>query len=336
MKYLLSPFYPIANNLGTSHRAGWARYWAHALGDTEVVTTATQDGVLEGLGKKDTVYLYHGMEFKGALNLQSGLTDTIVARVDQILRAKARGTKFISLDINCPMYGSLMELRGLDDEVASKLDRICRAMAVDPVPRINPFELIVGDSHSLSMYDRSRVVYRRDGQTLYGAMGGRSGLRDYVGSFVREHSIYSDRLCLYFGNIDIRHHLMRQVEPEKAVIELANDYVAQASGLRDTYKHVSIVEPLFIENESRKIPTSGFYKGTGFFGSWEDRDKLRYLFAEVLVKAVQKKSSKIDLVTHPKRWMNPRGELSFDVMETPRSVHIRPDEYRLILNGGKW
>ena len=76
-----------------------------------------------------------------------------------------------------------------------------------------------------------------------------------------------------------------------------------------------------IENESRKIPKSGQYKGQNFFGSIELRKELRLEANKIMLE------SGIPFLEWPNTFLNSEGSLSFDIMEPKQSVHIRPMFY---------
>lgn len=338
--YLLSPFYPVADKLDTSHRAGWARYWAHALAhakvhDTVTLLTTGTMAALDEARKGDSVYCYHGMEWGGAMNLQSGLTDEIIARAERLITAKKRGVKLVSIDIPMPSYGTLLEARGF-----AKADHLTAALAKQSylmVPNDRPKHVIMGDSHALSQYTPGAVIYRTDGQTLHGAMA--QGLSKRLGDWgfmAGVDLLKLPKLTVYFGNIDVRHHLLRQEDPLKAGKHLIAEYGKQLAELKKLYKigEIEVVLPLPIENECRVLPKTGWYKGTPFFGTWAQRTEMVKLLRRSIANMAKAEGFKV--VDHPKHFTKKSGELSFDVMEQPRSVHIRPSEYRIVQENGSW
>lgn len=338
--FVISPFYPVADKLDTSHRAGWARYWAKELG-AELLTTATMARVDE-LKKGDTLYCYHGMEWSGAMNLQSGVTDEVIVRMLRLSGAARRGVKIISIDIPMPAYGKLIAARNdASNEAHASAELLTSALGRKgflSVPTEKPeVGLIMGDSHSLSLYTPGSVIYRTDGQTLHGAL--QVGLAKRLENWVFETQVGLEklpRLTSYFGNIDIRHHLLRQEDPRASIKDLINQYLSELAGLQRKYriKEIEVVEPLPIENECRILPKTGWYKGTPFFGDWRSRDDIRKFFRDRL--RAQAKVHGFTVYTHPKHFTNKQGELTFDVMEQPRSVHIRPAEYRLVQEKLGW
>lgn len=172
-------------------------------------------------------------------------------------------------------------------------------------------KLILGDSHSLSIYKSGWGINRLDGKTLHGF------LKDPYKYFDKENTT---DLTLYFGNIDVRFHLMRQPNPEQAVCVLVNkliEFIAEIS----PEINVTVQELLPIEDESRKIPGSGMYKGQPFYGSKEARQNLVNLFNILIKDSIDK--------NHPynvqEMWLE--YPLHFDCMEARQSVHVRPDFY---------
>lgn len=333
VRYVISPFYPVADNLDVSHRAGWARYWTKEL-EAELLTTKTMDK-LETIEPTSEVYLYHGMEWTGQLNLQSGLTQDVENRAMRLVHATKRKVTVVSLDCAMPAYGTLLAQRGYTE--GKSLDHALKTAPCLLVPSRSPRRLILGDSHSLSLYRPNSVICRIDGKTLHGML--QYGLVKYLDSWIESVKIDFKRLeCLtcYFGNIDIRHHLLRQMDSRLATMTLIKTYVQQLKAVQTRWKikQVEVAMPLPIENESRVLPKTGWYRGTPFFGSWIERTRLRCYFIDRL--KFEASAHGIDIYEHPDHFTNSAGELSFDVMERPRSVHIRPSEYRLIHEGLKW
>lgn len=264
----------------------------------------------------DIIILEHGMEFKGGFNIFGGKDNEHVPT--QLKRLAARNKATYSADIKMPdfytlgakRFGhklSLQELQYIEEAVQTTLhfDRIAKFKV-----------LYLGDSHILSVADPKAEVSRNDGKTLFGALT--EGLKHYLQPHHRE-------LVLYFGNIDIRHHLMRQPNPGQTLGNLIKRYFDEIEKLK-TYnkiKRITLVDPLFIEAEERKLPKTGWFKGTPFFGTWSDRARLR----EIMTSTIEGSSyPKIhwdrSLLTHPD------GDLKFEVMEGKSSVHLSPEYYQ--------
>lgn len=339
--FVLSPFYPVSDKTDVSHRAGWARYWANELavrGKEEVtlLTTGTMRR-LEEAKKGDVVACYHGMEFKGALNLQSGLTDEILSRVDMMNAAMKKGVRLVSLDEPMPNYARLLQARDMDDSRSDKLAMMKKSETWAANTQY-PTHIIFGDSHALSMYTPGSVIARHDSLTMFGAM--KDSLRKTLDDWTFEKGVAYDslnELTVYFGNIDIRHHLYRQDQPEMATKKLIQQYGIQLHDLLKLSRKkikIEVVMPLPIEDESRPIPKSGWYKGAAFAGTWHERHQLRLIMRDEIKKMVKKHG--FTTYEHPKHFTQKDGKLDFEVMEKPRSVHIRPSEYRLVQEGIEW
>lgn len=337
-EFVLSPFYPVSDKVDTSHRAGWARYWANELG-VPLLTTKTMARVDE-LKKGDRLLCYHGMEFKGQMNLQSGLTDEILMRARRLIAAAKRGVNLVSLDQTMPDYGALLAARGMDPTSSDSLTKACKKAGTLKVPCVSPSHFIFGDSHALSLYRPSATgtaIFRNDSLTLHGAL--KLGLFAMLDEFAFETGVAYDRcetLTVYFGNIDVRHHLARQPDPKQAIKELVDEYCKQLKHIEERLEPgvIEIVLPLPIEDESRAIPKSGWYKNAPFAGQWSNRHQIRLELRDRLKRMAKKHG--FDVYEHPRHFVDKQGKLTFEVMELPRSVHIRPSEYRLVQECGEW
>jgi hypothetical protein len=79
------------------------------------------------------------------------------------------------------------------------------------------------------------------------------------------------------------------------------------------------------EDESRKIPGTGKYKGENFFGSKEERISYVNYFNSLIDRIAIKLN--LDVISWQFDYEN---GLSFDDMEAKQSVHIRPSSYKYI------
>jgi hypothetical protein len=150
-------------------------------------------------------------------------------------------------------------------------------------------------------------------------------------SFVEPFGPQVKHLSLYFGNIDVRHHLCRIGDGlddyKKNVVELLDRYRAEIARVRGNFETVELISVLPIENEARPVPKSfGWYKGRPFWGSWADRTFISEMFNDILADIAQ--DLNCELYSHPKCYWNEFGELSYDVMEVPRNIHISRQFYR--------
>lgn len=312
-----------------SHKAAWAYLLANQLSHK----FNTKVEVLHK-GKSwddyDTILLYHGMEFSGTLNLFGGANKKSAKMFERILNYDGR---LISLDIPMPDYGELCKQRNKNaDEYWKNVNWDALSEKCKKIPYLKHVhktdKLVIGDSHAGSVYKPGMMVIRYDFKTLFGAL--KIGLKNII----IENKIDPDKLkhiTFYFGNIDIRHHLARQKNIRSACKDLVRNYIKEIKKLK--LESVEIVQLLPIENESRKIPKSGFYEGTPFYGSWKIRNKIRNYINNMLNAVCNQFGWKFYV------WddsiYNNKGELSFNAMEKPRSVHLSPEFYRWNLREDK-
>ena len=115
---------------------------------------------------------------------------------------------------------------------------------------------------------------------------------------------------------------MRQPDPVQATKDLAAKYIQECLRIKDLYKaNVTIWEQLPIENESRVLPKTGYYKGVPFTGTQKERDNLRKIFKEEL------KRGPVPVFEWVDHMINEAGELDFEYMEKPKSVHLSRASY---------
>jgi hypothetical protein len=170
---------------------------------------------------------------------------------------------------------------------------------------------VIGDSHSLSVWKPGFGLNRTDGKTLFGYLKN----ADY-----NDLNLKYDETITYFSNIDLRFHLMRQSDPKQATKDLFSRYIDFSSKLNNN----TIVEPLPIEHESRKLPGTGLYNGEKYFGSRLERMELRSIVIDLIRNSGQK------YISWPDNWVDVDGIKMFDYMESKQSVHLRPKFYKNI------
>lgn len=327
MKVLITtPMAPISERI-SSHRAAHAAIYADQLKCMGYDVTVNYGGKIEDYNAFDTVAVYHGNDWGGTVNMFGGVKQ--FGSIDQIVRLSKFTGKVLSLTIDFPKYSEMIKPR-VDKEPASHPDwklvdwiNLAQietfATVINTDLELESTKLAIGDSHALSMYRPGWKLNCVPYKTLYGAIT--SGLK----SFVLPNKLKYDEIEVYFGNIDIRHHLLRQSNPEAATRDLVAGYIQQCEDLVKTYNcKVTIWEPLPIENESRKLPKTGYYKGTPFYGTWDDRVAIRNLFVEHLHKNAK---GDVKVFQWVSKLMNLKGELDFACMEKPQSVHLSREFY---------
>ena len=190
--------------------------------------------------------------------------------------------------------------------------------------------VVMGDSHSFSAYRPPAIVLRKDGRTMSGI------LKKSIKGELRDSGMDYDQvqqLTLYYGNIDVRHHLCRLADPIQEANDLVKRYEQEVLNLLRDGKEVELVWLLPIEDESRKLPSTGYYQGTPFFGSRTQRQELVKVINDGLDRIGQ--AYGLDVYRWPAHWYTLGGLEVFDIMERPRSVHLARKYYRWDLEADK-
>lgn len=288
-----------------SHGYGWARTWSENLGvdinhDADIV---------------EVLYLDHGVNFGGSLNLFSGFDDKLEQRINNFLEAKV----LYSLDIDMPDYGAMLKCRKdvKDKDWCDTVTEKCKtAITLRSTDMLDMRHLTIGDSHTAAYAPFQSMVIKTDGLTLNGQIQTNF-------EYVRKHLEQCEnleRVTLSFGNIDIRHHVCRlNANIEEMLIKF------HMFG-KELEHHGLIVEystPWPIEHEERKLPKTGYYKGKPFWGSREERIQALNEWIRIMDEL------KMQRVKYPEEWLLLNGErFAKEKMESVSSVHLSPEMYR--------
>jgi len=329
---LTAPFIPIAKNL-SSHRAAQGVIYADQLKQAgiDLYVNMSLDRYIEDHNQFDTMYVYHGNDWSGHLNLFGGLKE--FPHVDNFLNFSKFKGKVYSLIVDFPNYYE--QLKHKVDLANSKnkpidprwnqvdWNNIIRmqneAETITPnLLKVYP-NIAIGDSHAICMYRPEWINYSMPFKTLHGAL--KMGLHTFIKPCDHDFA----NVEFYFGNIDVRHHLLRQSDPVAATKELVREYTRQALGVAEMYNAtVTLYELLPIENEKRHIPKTGWYEKTPFYGSRVERDNIRKLFKEELKKY---ECNSLRIFQWVDGLINDYDELDFKYMEKPQSVHLSREYY---------
>lgn len=330
---LTSPINPISNS-AYSHRSAQAEIYAQQIIDhlapAPVEVTINYGNKIVDLDQFSLIYVYHGNDWGGTLNLFGGPAG-ISNKAGLVNLFKFPSFRVASIGIPMPDYPALLRKRlKAGEKFGNELDELPLNIegaeyGQTPVTFEGADNLVVGDSHAITMYRPGWEVLSVPFKTLHGSLTGEGGFRQLIIDRLGRHSGNFKELEFYFGNIDIRHHLMRQPNPEQATIDLATRYFEEVEGRFPSATSLAIYEPLPIENESRKLPKTGYYKGAPFFGTWEERNGIRNLFADSIEQLC--KNSPVKFIRWTDGLKNAEGELDFKFMEKPRSVHLARAAY---------
>ena len=279
----------ILNNPATSENS-------HSAGMVNVVSKLFNADILsqnDNWNEYDNLIIYHGVNFKpNTFNIIGGINDEI------LLRAK----------LLSEYIGNIYSLDGFqlnEFSIKRKLNLYNNHKYFDIIQLPDRNNLVIGDSHSISVWqDDSYTLSRNDGKTLYAFLKEERNLTKY------------NNIIFYFGNIDVRFHLGRQSNPIQATKELFTKYCEYVSKYNAT-----LVELLPIEDESRKIPKSGMYKGKPYYGNIELRKEIRNTANEIMF------NSGLNILRWPSFFTDEKGNLKFEIMEPKQSVHIKPKYY---------
>jgi hypothetical protein len=290
---IFNPFTPIPKS-DKSHVRGWSQHWAECLNTTVANKSTTLSGDL---------YLDHGVNFGGTLNLFGGVTDEILDRLIEMIDCSGQ---LYSLDIDMPDYDAMLKKRGVI--VPGLQDKLSNSITLKQSNFHTKYK-VYGDSHATAFAPLNSHIIRVNGLTLYRAL--------------EDKLIPEDADLVVLGSIDIRHHIGRQTNPEASIVKLATKLAYFAFD-----NDIKVAAPVPIEYEERKIPKTGFYKGTPFTGTREDRLEWTMLFIKTL------RDLSVDVVSPPESWylMNPEVYAK-EYMELSSSVHISPKNYR---RNGEW
>ena len=303
------PFIPIAKRAG-SHRGAQGVIYGDQIREERGHCDVNYGGVITDHNSYDALWVYHGSDYSGGLNMFGGVYSFPYVE-NTVNFSKFKG-KVYSIGMDFPPYHDMIKnkLESAKREVQPEwadvdlknLERMFNEALT--VNEINPTPMmVIGDSHSICMYRPGWFVNSVPFKTLNGA------INDGFDTFMPYKPA---EVHCYFGNIDIRHHVIRLGEDIK---KLADRYMEEA----DKY-NAEIYELLPIENESRKIPKSGYYKGEPFHGSWSERNDAKNQFNDYIDKEYK-------IIRWTDYLTNDKGELDFKYMEKPQSIHLSREFY---------
>ena len=307
----------------TSHKSAWTYMLKHQLNHVGLNCDV--------LTKNDNVHDYDAwfivlpMEFQGSYNLFGGAQDDTAERMQRLLDFKG---PIFCINREMPDIGKFAESRmkscsqkwsELDTEKLSEISKNIKT--IDLTLESDTF--VLGDSHSVSAYKPGANISRNDGKTLYGVL--KEGMQSYIPEGTKH-------LISYFGNIDIRHHLGRQKDPLFSTIKLAEDYIKHLEELN--IPKITVVALLPIEHEERRIPKTGWHKGSPFIGTQEARTDIMIAFNQVARRLCEEKGW--EFKEWPRHWYETHPkEFADTYMEKPGSVHLSRQYYHYDFDSGE-
>ena len=293
------------NNIGSSqshHGGGYYHVMTSILKSEHIVGDLDVNPDPSIWNEYERLYILEGVNYQeNVFNFIGGPQPEHRAKLEAMANYKG-----LAIAVNVPIDLNVFNKRFNIDHQFTAINCIDFAKLHGGVTR----KLVRGDSHSLSVWRPGFGLDRTDGKTLHGF------LKD-ADSLVEEWNSKYDEVVLYFGNIDLRFHLMRQENPKAAVGELFRRYVEFAKKLNNA----TLVNLLPVEHESRKLPGTGLYLKQPYFGTRQERADLRDTANRIL------NNSGVKTLQWPDEWIDEDGMKMFEYMEAKQSVHLKPKYY---------
>lgn len=308
MKIALSGILGKPSTRLSSHNAGYTFY---VLSRLEQFFNQKVDVIdISESEEYDILVLTEGLNYReGVFNLFGGISDGLIANLQHLNNYLGALYSFGNETID---YTPLVEKR--ISNLAFSMPYCIKLTEED----ITSDCVILGDSHSLSVYEKGYALYRNDGKTLNGF------LKEGISSFIPNRKLKVFRF--YAGNIDVRHHILRLFNIwnyEQEVIRLVIELESQLQKINAD--KIQVVELLPIENSERKLPKTGYFEGKPFYGTVEERQQVVEFFnAQLDMMCMMNGFTFLD-------WpdmTNLLGELDVAYMEARQSVHLAPSSYR--------
>lgn len=290
---------------------GWSQSWAKRLKNAQVFHKC-EPSLLD----IDYVFIDHGVNYSGAMNLFGGLTTEIYNNVNMLMACR----KVMSLDHEMPNWGEQFRKRinanstcdEITEEWCDKVSDWCTWVMPIWMHQLGLDHAIIGDSHCPAFAADDDAIFKKDGRTLFGCL--KSGFDEII-----PKNIIKRRITYCLGSIDIRHHIHRH---DTDIDNLVRRYVSEGSKYGNEQYYCA---PVPVEYEARRLPKTGYYKGTPFFGSREARAATTQQFIESLKKYAGPEF----VIMPPAHWytMDPE-QYAKTYMEYGSSVHMAPPYYR--------
>lgn len=311
-----------------SHKGGWARLLKCQLlnkGYNNVEILDNKDSLLN----YDVIIFDLGAEYSGALNLFGGLDEKVFKRLNEISQFKGQTFSWKNeladvrvLESRRANVSTCEQFKATDVGFLGTVhDVLSKTQTFDHVYRAEV--LLIGDSHTPSVWTPGAMIERRDGRTLKGMLDNAT-VNKYLEKF-RDAGVRISGVHVHCSSIDIRHHVHREPNPDMYALGLASALIESLLTIPEVT--LTVTHTMGIEDESRDLPKTGYFKGTPFCGTWEQRNRTRQIFNAVLDEIVGMDHD-ANVVKFPDNFFDEAGKLKFDVMEVPQSVHLSPEHYR--------
>jgi hypothetical protein len=312
---------PLVNLISTnpySYKSTWPHMLVcelkhHGYKNAEVVYSSRQPW-----SNYDVIIIDHGIDFHGTWNFYSSLTDELYEEIVRLLSK----VKIYSMWITMPDVKQFIDEKAsyskskfatLIDK-ADEISKVCsKVITLDCIH--NTGKQMIGDSHVISLWQPGWSISRLGYVTLKQTL--ESGLSSYLLPSTTQVTV-----CL--GNLDIRHHIMRERDPLHEIDTLLSTLEKQLLDL--DLDHVTIRYAMPIELEKRKIPPKLIYKGLKYFGSLRERMALvkyfNYRVEEICYNNFW------NVYRDPLKLAGLDGVLRHKAMERPEGINISRNYHR--------
>lgn len=311
-----------------SHKGGWTRLLKCQLANAGFNNVVILKNGCD-LTKFDYIIFDLGAEYSGTLNLFGGLDSKCFYRVQELLDFKG---KLFSWRNKLPDLVGCIKSRALNKSTDQKFKDLTLEDLTNLEIKLNQTEvfdhvyktdkLLIGDSHTPSVWTPEYMIERRDGRTLKGMLENET-IAKYMRAFSQK-GVHIYHILVHCSSIDIRHHVARDIQPGYVLHKMVRDFCHQIATFGFTT--AQICQTVGIEDESRELPKTGYFKGTPFYGDWTTRNHLRNIFNESVI--LEGGQYGIELLELPKYFFDDSGKMRFECMEVPGSVHTSPEHYR--------
>lgn len=294
-----------------SHNRAYAKMWEQLINHK----------IETDISGSDDVYLYLGINHSNGFNIFGGL-DSV--KLDKLERFLDSSNDITVLDHSIKNLGDSFRGRignkttdkRLTNDFCDALNEKSSKVKTIKMSDLITDQMVIGDSHSMSIAPNGVPVIRIDGKTMNGVSRDHDFILDQIPSTVK-------KLTISFGSIDIRHHLFRFDDPYQSGSELLDRYFDLIDKI--DVDEIEIAKPIPIETETRKMAKTTMYKDKPFSGSREDRLDMTYKFIDRIGAY-----DRATMVGYPDDWysMNPEVFES-TIMERPRGIHVGYPNYRI-------
>ena len=326
MKIIHAPLGRIPDNT-QSHNYGYALTWHQRLEESKIVPDITC--ILNS--EIDTIYACQDASYIDRINFFGGVSNTNRNNLYRYVYMSKLNTEIYSLDHDfSEIIDILITRKDIQEWLQhtsinqEDLEELKTKVTTLQMQDLGFKEIIFGDSHTMAYSLPHQAIHRFDGMTLY------SMIKDDAQPLIDRLRPAIDgikKITLCLGSIDIRHHILRKenyIAPEEFVEMYAKGLRAAEDELK---VKITACAPVPVEYERRKLPKTGQYKKSNFYGHRNARHDYTMKFIDALIY------HDILSIMPPVHWyeMDPYVYAQ-SIMEPVSSVHIGAHSYNSVVH----